>query len=62
MSTYKGKITFALIIALMLGLAGMQPNISTAIAAVNEDKQARLEKELEELQSEAVNLEKAFEL
>ncbi|MGR3311405.1 MAG: DegQ family serine endoprotease, partial [Candidatus Brocadiales bacterium] len=47
---------------LMLGLAGMQPNISTAIAAVNEDKQARLEKELEELQSEAVNLEKAFEL
>jgi serine protease Do len=45
--------------ALMLGFAGIQPYTFTAFA---EDRQAQLEKELEAIQSEAVKLERAFEL
>ncbi|MBI2559744.1 MAG: hypothetical protein HYW14_01240, partial [Planctomycetes bacterium] len=61
MSSHKGKVRFplTLIMALMLGLV-IQPYTFRAIAAENAGKQEQLAKELEGLQSEVINLEKAF--
>ncbi|HLG30644.1 MAG TPA: trypsin-like peptidase domain-containing protein, partial [Candidatus Brocadiales bacterium] len=63
MSSHKSKVRFplTLIMALMLGLV-IQPYTFTAIAAESTDKQERLAKELEGLQSSVINLEKVFEL
>jgi len=62
-SSHKSKVRFplTLIMALMLGLV-IQPYTFTAIAAESTDKQERLAKELEGLQSSVINLEKVFEL